>query len=553
MPLQIMVFRICSRAEIKLTQPRNQEIIYLDPDIAVFHDLQDIVDQLDQFSIILTPHQIEHNLTEKEIADNELTSMKYGIYNLGFLAVRNDVEGRKMARWWSSRLFHACYDDVKNGIFTDQKYCDLVPSLFSNVRIERDPGYNVASWNLSRRLLEITGAGEIRVNKSLLRFYHFTKIHSDGDAMTERYANDRLAVFEIWNWYKRAIKAQELPGIPKKYWRYAQFDDGAPIPWNARLLYRSRPDLMSHFPEPFQSGAGSFQEWFRIHGMDSAQPLQIAPGPQKAQIASDAIAPAGSVAAIVHAYYPELLPEIRDFLAGYTGVLKLFVTTTPDKVAAVGAALEGFAHPFKLLAFENRGRDVRPFLHLLPEVFAEQHDFVLKLHTKKSDHLGDGDVWRRELLASLADPAELAWIIERLRHRPDVGIVGPSDHILNMDGYWGANEAAVRKLADRMGCGQIVPNPNVFVAGTMFVARRNALAPLYSLDLSQAEFEAESGQIDGTFAHAVERALTFSAAAQGLRVAGKPASAAGSHSDLVFGGALAYRFAPRSDIAREAV
>ena len=160
---------------------------------------------------------------------------------------------------------------------------------------------------------------------------------------------------------------------------------------------------MSHFSEPFQSGAGSFQEWFRIHGTDSAQSLQIAPGPQKARTASDAIAPAGSVAAIVHAYYPELLPEIRDLLAGYTGVLKLFVTTTPDKVAAVGAALEGFADPFKLLAFENRGRDVRPFLHLLPEVFAEQHDFILKLHTENGiisamAIYGEENSWRAWLI-----------------------------------------------------------------------------------------------------------------------------------------------------------
>lgn len=43
--------------------------------------------------------------------------------------------------------------------------------------------------------------------------------------------------------------------------------------------------------------------------------------------------------------------------------------------------------------------------------------------------------------------------------------------------------------------------------------------------------------------------LTFSAAARGLRVAGKPGSAAGSRSDLAFGGTLSYRFAPRSDLA----
>jgi lipopolysaccharide biosynthesis protein len=214
----------------------------------------------------------------------------------------------------------------------------------------------------------------------------------------------------------------------------------------------------------------------------------------------------------------------------------------------VEETLDGFVHSFELLALENRGRDIRPFLRVLPKVFAERHDYILKLHTKISNHRDDGDLWRRELLAGIADPAELAWIIESLGRRPDVGIIGPSDHILDMNGYWGSNEATVRKLAERMGIGQIVPDPNVFVAGSMFVARREALSALLSLDLSDDEFEVESGQRDGTLAHAVERALTFSAAVRGLRVAGKPANVAGSYCDLVFGGNLEYRFAPRSDL-----
>jgi len=141
----------------------------------------------------------------------------------------------------------------------------------------------------------------------------------------------------------------------------------------------------------------------------------------------------------------------------------------------------------------------------------------------------------------------LAWIIEGLRRRPDVGIVGPTDHVVDMNGYWGSNQATVLRLAERMGVGEIVPDPNVFVAGSMFVARREALSALLSIDLSDDEFEPEMGQMEGTLAHALERALTFSAAAQGFRVSGKPASAAGSCSDLSFGANREYRFAPRSD------
>jgi lipopolysaccharide biosynthesis protein len=306
---------------------------------------------------------------------------------------------------------------------------------------------------------------------------------------------------------------------------------------------------MSTFEQPFESGPGSFQEWFREYSSQGDAPSIKNPSQWRGKVQiADSPAPKGSVAAVVHAFYPELLPELRDLLSGYAGSLKLFVTTAIDKTDRVSSLLEGFPHPVEFVVSDNRGRDVRPFMIALPKLLAQGYDYVLKLHTKKSNHRADGDIWRRELLASLADPAELAWTIEHLRRRPDIGIVGPDDHVLDMNAYWGSNESRVKGLAVRMGVGNITPEPNVFVAGSMFVARRAALTALASLELDDDEFETEAGQTDGTLAHAVERVLTYSAAAAGLRVAAKPNSAAGSQDDLAFRSNVEYRFAPRSDI-----
>ena len=237
------------------------KIVYLDPDIGVFHSLAMIERRLDRGSIVLTPHQIEPNDDRIAIADNELTSMKYGIFNLGFIAVRNDRTGNAFAIWWDRMLQAACYEDIEVGIFTDQKYCDLVPALFDHVQIERDPGCNVASWNISRRFVEITSEGDITVNGSPLKFYHFTKIGSVGDVMMERYADDNPAVFDIWSWYRRAITTSALVDIPKGYWHYGSFSNGVPISAEIRRYYRNRDDLMAAFADPFYCGTGSFFEW----------------------------------------------------------------------------------------------------------------------------------------------------------------------------------------------------------------------------------------------------------------------------------------------------
>lgn len=237
------------------------KVVYFDPDIAVFHRLDSVIKKLDSASILLTPHQVSPNRTLAQLKDNELTSMQFGIFNLGFLAVRNDEVGRDFARWWTAQLYYACYDEIERGLFTDQKWCDLVPAMFERVQIDRDPGCNVASWNISTRKLYFDKNGSALVNGSPLKFYHFTKINGLGDFMTEKYAGENVEIIEIWNWYKRAIADVSCPGIPKGYWHYGAFANGENIPKAARILFRNRSDIFSTFDDPYATHNDSFYAW----------------------------------------------------------------------------------------------------------------------------------------------------------------------------------------------------------------------------------------------------------------------------------------------------
>ncbi len=60
----------------------------------------------------------------------------------------------------------------------------------------------------------------------------------------------------------------------------------------------------------------------------------------------------------------------------------------------------------------------------------------------------------------------------------------------------------------------------------MFYARTDALRPLLRLGLTDEDFEPESGQVDGTLAHVIERVIAYSALAAGFRV-GEVANSAG--------------------------
>lgn len=243
-------------------EPDVEKIFYIDPDIAVFSTLEPLVDMLDETSILLTPHQLEPESERMAITDNERTSLRLGIYNLGFIGIRNDDSGRKFARWWNDRLLDYCYDEPEQGIFVDQKWCDLVPALFDGVRIVRDPGYNVASWNLSNRHVSITDNGDVLVNGGLLRFFHFTKLGELGDRMTQRYAQGNTEVYELWAWYRRMVDRFTPSEIQEGWWYYGNFSNGEQITGGHRKMYRLRSDLQRTFHDPFSVADGGYYSWF---------------------------------------------------------------------------------------------------------------------------------------------------------------------------------------------------------------------------------------------------------------------------------------------------
>lgn len=248
-----------------LEDPDAEKVLYFDPDIAAFNVLDPIVDLLDDHSIVLTPHQIDPEPADAALAiiDNEIGSLQYGTFNLGFIAVNRSEEAGRFARFWAERLFDWCHDRLDIGVFVDQKWCNLVPGFFDGVKVLRDPGYNVASWNLSNRTMTFDTDGAARINGALLRFYHFTKLGPTGDTMTRRYAGDNTEVFELWHWYRRAVIQASDPAIPAGWWHYGVFDNGQPIEKSMRETFRGRKDLRAAFADPFRSGPGSYLEWLK--------------------------------------------------------------------------------------------------------------------------------------------------------------------------------------------------------------------------------------------------------------------------------------------------
>lgn len=248
-----------------LNDPTAEKVVYFDPDIAVFNSMAPVIDLLDDYAIVLTPHQLDPEPASdtQAIRDNEIASLDFGIFNLGFIAVSQHPEAHRFAQWWADRLFDYCHDRRDIGVFVDQKWCNLIPCFFDSVKVLRDPGYNVASWNLSQRVMSFDAEGTALINGQPLRFYHFTKLGPTGDAMTRRYAGDNTEVYELWWWYRHEVARETDPAIPKGWWHYGTFDNGVAIGKHVRELFRDRQDLRKAYTNPYKTGPDSLFEWLK--------------------------------------------------------------------------------------------------------------------------------------------------------------------------------------------------------------------------------------------------------------------------------------------------
>ncbi len=242
----------------------DAKIIYFDPDIAVYNSLNPIFDELENNFLILTPHitTIE-NYYSGEALENDFLGA--GIYNLGFLALRNCKEALTVIEWWHQRLLKQCFIDKFDSIFTDQKWMNFVSCFFDKgVLISRDLGRNIAPWNYFERKVSVEDGifyVQNRINnsnKTKLLFAHFSgldyknlSIQKNKNVPDLRY-QDYTDLEDMYQFYKVRLEVGEIKKYFPLIYSYNSYTNGKPIISIHRRLYR-RLIEMEVVPNPFDS------------------------------------------------------------------------------------------------------------------------------------------------------------------------------------------------------------------------------------------------------------------------------------------------------------
>lgn len=224
-----------------------EPIIYLDPDTYLVSPLHRVLSSTaDGALAVITPHLTAPLVDNKR--PDVLMFLRVGAYNLGFIAMGPHRARASLIDWWAERLERSAYVDFESGLFTDQKWIDLVPGLFPDVVILRDPGYNVAYWNLPHRTVALRSDGTLLANEEPVSFVHFSGVDVRHPEIFSIYQN-RFDINSIGD--LRPLYLQYLTLLWRNgYGRYssvpyawARLNDGTPITPEMRAVFRHRFDI----------------------------------------------------------------------------------------------------------------------------------------------------------------------------------------------------------------------------------------------------------------------------------------------------------------------
>ena len=315
----------------RLVDEGRESVLYLDPDICVYAGLDDVSRLAEAHGIVLTPHTMQP-FPRDDFQIDGFFILSAGVYNLGFVAV--GPSARPFLDWWWKVTRRDALSDVSRNMFTDQRWIDFVPSFFEHT-ILKDPGYNVAYWNLHGRNLTFDGVRYL-VDGGLLRFFHFSGFDVDRPDQLSSHQGDRprivlrdrpvlarlcqeysaaleragirsgkdrpygwshaacglLMTTRIRRLYREAVLAAERgegvePPNPfeerhaDELLRWLNQPAGEGSPRLSRYLlsiHRDRLDLQIQFPDIRGNDARRFEEWiWRDSDLREATPLELLP------------------------------------------------------------------------------------------------------------------------------------------------------------------------------------------------------------------------------------------------------------------------------------
>ena len=221
-------------------------------------------------------------------------------------------------------------------------------------------------------------------------------------------------------------------------------------------------------------------------------------------------------AVVIHMYYPEIWSLFLQKLSLLpSDKFDLFVTIPEVNAPFMDEIRKTYPHAHAIIS-PNKGRDILPFLKTLTVIHEKNYRSVLKFHTKKSTHWDGGHDWMNIMLDEIIPDNKkvMKELLKVATGNEQFGVIGPSSvyYPLTINYPANANHLATQLagLYDEQTVQEIATNRKDygFFGGSMIWIDRYVIEKLLRFDNIEF-FEPEAGQVDGTFAHAIERLISL--------------------------------------------
>jgi hypothetical protein len=130
--------------------PQDAWLVYADSDIWFQVPVDEYLQPFDQANVVITRHR-HYSWNKKRLA-------KYGEFNVGVVAFRNNKEGRKVLQKWADACIEWCKDRPESGKYADQKYLESFFDWGHGVVVDERVGANLGPWNASFKKIRLTGS-----------------------------------------------------------------------------------------------------------------------------------------------------------------------------------------------------------------------------------------------------------------------------------------------------------------------------------------------------------------------------------------------------------
>jgi len=176
-------------------------ITYIDADVFFFSNPSQIIKELGDNSILITPHNLSPHLKHIEATR--------GTYNAGLIVFKRNDKGLRCLETWRDKCTKWCFHRYEDGKSGDQYYLNEWPKENYDVKISENSGLNTAPWNVDNYKISYN-KNQVFIEQHQLIVFHFHsfKLYSETkfELSNSDYNLNNVVIEQIYKPYINKIK-----------------------------------------------------------------------------------------------------------------------------------------------------------------------------------------------------------------------------------------------------------------------------------------------------------------------------------------------------------